>query len=439
MTLSLLLSAFAPAFGSNFTLHPGAVLTARDGTYFANGIGSPTVAYMPEGGRHGEGGYVMVFETRLEKSWMDRTFPSNDYSGCAQGTAWGLGIAVSEDGLDWRVVTGQPFVVPEPGSYYGCSAAHPSVIYDADAPGGPTLQVFFKAETAREGGGSNVQSGVGFAQARLTGNWTARSGWEVRLMSAPVLPLSTFGFPAVTRYGSTWSMWVAHVPSLYLATRSGDMPDLFTNPSATASFSLNPTPVMQPGATSWAPTRVYNPAVLCKDNAAYPYTMYVGGKGLDGFGGLLSGGWGEAISADGVSWFTGALPEVSWSTTEDWRHWDALLVQPGAGGLDPGPGTADYLVYYTVNVGGVNQVRFAYTASSWNEAETRSKVCTNSLMDAGFLARPLNPPGNPIEAPAEGGYNDSELAAAGCSLGGATGIGLAAMAPALLLARRRRR
>jgi hypothetical protein len=439
LSFAALILAPGLAAAQGFSLHPTPLLTPQPGTFYENGLGSPTVAYIPNGGSGGSGGYVMFFETRLSAAWLAENLPGQDYSLCAGGAAWGIGVAVSDDGVNnWTILGDRPLFIPEPGSYYGCIAAHPKALYDANASGGAKVQLFFKAETNRPTGG-NLQTGVGLAQVRRVGAWGSLAGWEVEPFSSPVLALTNFGFPAVVQHEGLWYMWVAQVPSVYLATRFGSLGDAFSAPGTVPSFNIQSSPAIAPGATIWTPSRVYNPAALCRNNSGTPFTLFVGGKDVDsGTGALVGGGWGSAISANGTDWFISAEPEFSWTSSNDWRHWDSLLVQPGANECDTGPANADYLVYYAINVASKNQIQFAYTASSWVKGDTRTKVCENTVANNDFAGQPMERPESPPVSPAIGGFDDAEGPGASCSTAQRAPFLLALLAPLGLVLRRRR-
>ncbi len=326
----LLLSTAGSAAAQDFTVHPGWLIEPQPGTFYENGVGAPSVAYDAASDT-----YVMFFETRK--------YPVLE--GCTGG-GWVIGTSTSSDGLTWS----EPTVALEPqaGSYFSCQAAHPLVVKD-----GNTWKVWFKAvqrgdacDSGTPSWGCNTQTGVGYMSNDGTG-WT--------VSSEPVVNVSGFGFPAVTKVGNTWHMLLTKIPDIHHTT-------------STDGVNWGPLSVaLKAGFTAWTEDRAFNPAVVCEDIATrHSMTLFIGGKDLqDGGTTILSGGWGMALSGDGDKWYVGAEPKFSWFGDLSWRHWDAIRV-----------GDDDYLVYFSEkNSSNQNRVGIAYTTPSWNESLISDRIC----------------------------------------------------------------
>lgn len=123
MWLAMLLGGKTAA-AQTWSTEATGVLVPEAGTITENGVGSPTVVWDPVIAR-----YVMFFETQTGDVTAD----------CPVGQ-WSIGVAASDDGLNWDVWP-DPVVSPTPDTPYRCVAAHPSVTLD-----GSTVRLFFKAE-----------------------------------------------------------------------------------------------------------------------------------------------------------------------------------------------------------------------------------------------------------------------------------------------------
>jgi hypothetical protein len=311
---------------------------ARDG-YMANGVGAPSVAYDTVRGR-----YVMVFEVRL---------PESD-PNCPVGR-WGLGLAVSTDGINWTAGA-SPLFEPKDGTYFSCVAAHPTVFF---GEGADQIVVLFKAEQgldACDGGtpswGCEQYTGVGRMRARFQPAGGVSRTYHT---AEPVLALDeNFGFPKVVRSAGVWYMMLTKRPSAFMAT-SGALSD----------FTLIPEPVLEPGLTSWTEDELFNPAMVCEDSPIFPLTSYVGGRDTNVIGMVEYAGWGKAISSTGIDWLLGAAPYFEWVDDSEWRHWDVLRV-----------GASDQLVFFSEKDGtGRNRIRLATTTPVWSDADVYTKVC----------------------------------------------------------------
>ena len=433
LTLAVALLAPSLASAQSFFTVP-AIVTPQDGTYYENGIGSPSVAHL------GEDDYIMFFETRLSTDYL--TANSIDASGCRNGAVWGVGVAHSTDGRAWTV-SDEPLVVPQTGTFYSCVAAHPSSLVE-----GGNVYLYFKAEQLDvpcPGGvgepvwGCDRQVGVGVTQ--YTFNATSPSFGSV---SSPAIALNTsgFGYPSVVKVGTTYRMFISKIPSLYKATG--------TTPT---DFSLSGTASISPGSVTWTPDRVFNPAAFCNNESGYPYTIYLGGKDLDASGAINDGGWGRTISPDTVEWFTATNPSVSWSGSSEWRHWDALRVGISGGSCDGGPASEQVLVYYSdKDANNRNQVGVAYTsntvlssgAAPWDgngfsTAAPMSKVCSAAPADADGYFQEFGAANDTAGAWDESwNLDDEQAGAASCSTVPAGLAGLFGLMLPIALIRRRR-
>ncbi len=350
ITLGLTTSAANAQVAGDFDVWPDVLMSANSGGngYMVNGIGSPSVTYDSNRDR-----YLMVFEVRL---------PATD-PNCPAGL-WGLGIAESPDGISWTPQS-TPLLEPQPGSYYSCVAAHPSTMYDVK---NKRLFVFFKAEqdsAACDAGpqawGCNRYTGVGQIEVKYFNNGNVKT---VRTEATPTLVVGqNFGYPKVIRTpagnNTGYYMLLTRRPDAYLArgTANADRID----------WTLTGTPVMQPGTVSWAMTELINPALVCEGTATYNYSSFIGGRTI--LGGLIdAGGWGKSVSDDSTNWLFGADPIFSFNGAAPFRHWDVLRV-----GSNPG---ADYLVWFSEKDGNnKNQIRFATTTATWNNADVYDRQC----------------------------------------------------------------
>lgn len=324
-----------------FTIDPAVLLNSSAASYTNNGVGSPAVAWDSDRSR-----YVMVFETSLDN-------PANPGSSCPVGT-WGLGMAFSTDGINWTTTPG-PILEPTAGTYYACVAAHPTVMYNNDR-----LRVWFKAE--QEGTGTadlSRYTGIGHVEIVFRSTGTIQS---VTPSNNPAFATTNFnvGNPKVVANGGNLNMLVNLYPNMYFAVRSG-----VSIPTGFFLANLG-SPVLTPNGSTplWYKDEVFNGALVCEDDPTFPLLAFQGGRNYNA-GSIINAGWGESISADGLSWTLATTEYFSWANNDDWRHWDALRV-----------GTSDYLVFFAEkDGGGRNQVRLAYTNPSWNPADTYDKVC----------------------------------------------------------------
>ncbi len=319
---------------------PGYALSPVPGTFYQNGIGSPTVVR-----RNLHDDYVMFFETNTGTA-----------DNCPVGT-WGIGVATSPDGWNWTVRGNAPVVPPRAGTYFSCVAAHPTAVLDE---GGTHIHLWFKGEQGNDCDtenpptwGCDRYTGVGYA-AMNGNNLTAP---PVTHNAEPIQMGDVFGFPSVTRIDGTWTMLLQKYPNFYKATA----------PAPEGPWTLDAEPTMEIGITPWSATELFNPSLICEtdtDPTVFPYTNWFGGRTRSSqWGPITDGGMGKAISADAQTWFLGATP-FSIANDDDWRHWDSVRV-----------GT-DYLVWYSQkDPSGKNNVGLAGTVDQWDDTAISTRIC----------------------------------------------------------------
>jgi hypothetical protein len=353
--LGILLSG--PASAQDLTTHDTWLLEPQPGTFYANGIGSPTVAYDDVVGE-----WVMYFETQYGPIDPE----------CRQGR-WGIGRATSPDGFDWSV-DADLVLSPAADTYYGCVLAHPTVLFDGDQ-----WHLWFKAHQSSEPcvdsglpeptWGCEAVTGVGYA--------TSPTGTNFNVTPQPIINLSSFGFPTVTRVDGVYRMLLA------FSNARNQIFELWQSVSLDdgATWST-PQYVIGPGFALWVENEIYNPSLTCDEDIttpAGPYILFAGGRNRDqnpdGSTLLLTAGMGRAYSNDAVNWFWDeGEPLISWnlatSTPErDWRHWD--VVRNGD----------DFLFFFSEKDDeGRNRVGLAYTypgqQAELDTTEVANRICS---------------------------------------------------------------
>jgi len=327
----------APATAQSFTRAPGWHIAPQAGTYTEGGIGAPSVVF-----RKKYGDFVMFFEAKVAAADAD----------CMVGY-WGISTATSPDGLNWTVAATQKLPNID-GSFFECVAAHPSAVLDDN---GEDIHLWFKGEQGTQAcvdgdkpWGCRQYTGVGYAKFDKNLNMTTSS-------AEPVLDESaTFGFPAVVRVDDGWKMMLARYPAFYLAT--SDQPD------SGWTFANGGAPVMSPGVTSWAQDELFNPALVCDNEAQFAYKVYLGGRNFgNSWPNIEFGGWGDAISQEAVSWFINGAPHFNWAGNDAWRHWDGVRVGD------------EMLIWFSEKEGGKNHIGFGYTSATWDEHDIQSRLC----------------------------------------------------------------
>jgi hypothetical protein len=312
--LPLLAAVMSPlALGQEITIHEGWLLQPQPGTFYANGIGSPTVAYDEAADQ-----WVMFFETQFGGA-------DND---CRVGR-WGVGRATSPDGLSWTIDPNM-VIEPDPATYYDCVVAHPTVLYD-----GTTWHIWFKAHqqntacvdtgVPEPAWGCGAVTGVGYA--------SSTDGRQFTVSDAPIINLSAFGFPTVTRVDGTYRMLLA------FSNERNQIFELWQSVSTDdgATWST-PQFVIGPGFSDWVEDEIYNPELVCDEAAVGgPFILYAGGRDTEPSPGgpprLQTAGMGRAFSTDAVTWaWDGTEALIEWNLAppppalpdRDWRHWDVV-------------------------------------------------------------------------------------------------------------------
>jgi hypothetical protein len=345
LVVATLFSAPAQAQSATWTFLPGAVLSPQASIPWASqSIGAPSVAYDSIRNR-----YMMMFETRL---------PGTD-ANCPQGL-WGLGLATSPDGITWTI-NPLPIIAPNGtnGNYWECVAAHPAAVFVDDGVNGH-LQVYFKAEQGVDGCPSDPAScqysGIGRLRVNLDASG-APSGLSVQ--ANPPLPFSAGqvgGFPRVVQDAGTYVLAVQRYPDIHV----------------TSSIAFTAFPPSSPVVTvaqyspfvSWVQDEFFSPTLVCDDSRAFPFAMFLGGRDTS-FASIKTGAMAKAISSTPSFWALSTTPDFSWSTNNEWRHWDVQRLTTG-----------DYLIWFSEKDGsGNNFIRFGGTTLSFNIADTQGKVC----------------------------------------------------------------
>lgn len=346
-----LLTCATPAAAQTFTTQSSPVLSPQPGIPFASrSIGAPAVAYDSIRDR-----FLMAFESLTPNTDPD----------CPQGI-WALGLAASDDGVDWTVL-GTPMVLPSPGSstYYSCVAAHPAAVFNPAGNG--SLYVLFKAEEDESSCASSPYptcpyTGIGRVRVAFNAGGGVSS---VNISSTPVLTLNgPGGHPSFVLNNGTFAMLYQRYPDLYRTSSSNI--NSFSNGALTfdASAAWGDDPSDTAAGNGWVHDEFKSPSVLCDDSKLFPFAAWVGSVDTN-FGTVLQGAWGKAISTTGVSWNLASTASTSWEDNDDWRHWDMLRLVTG-----------DYLVWYSKKNGsGVSEIYFGGTTLSFNNSDVESRIC----------------------------------------------------------------
>jgi hypothetical protein len=316
--------------------------------YMATSVGSPAVVYDSIRGR-----WFMLFETKTA------TVDAN----CPQGV-WGIGAAVSADGINWTPYASALLnPVPSGTRFWNCAASHPTAVFLPNGNG--QIIAFFKAEQADDAcsvvapsWGCNVKVGFGRAQIFLNASGDPS---VIGLSGTPVhVPTTTnFGFPKVVKVGNLYRILYQAYPDI-VSTSSA----LLTSfPAATLEIDLVNG---EKYGTTYAIDEWFNPAFVCDDDPTFEYATFVGARNTNA-GTVIEGAWGKAIRDvwTGGSFALDLTPQVTWSTDDEWRHWDVTRLS-----------TDEYLVWFDEKDGsGNNFIRFGGTDLAFNNSDAVSKVC----------------------------------------------------------------
>jgi hypothetical protein len=339
-----LLAAAAHAQDS-FTIQPEILIEANaafgDG-HLTNGAGAPTVFW---DSFHSQ--YVMIYESRL---------PETD-PNCTVGK-WGLGVAFSDDGVDWDPRTTR-LLNPLTNSFYECVVAQPTAFQVLTG----YAVIYFKSEQGADAcdvttpsWGCNRFTGVGRMLMYFNADGSVK---KTVVDTTPKLNIQVeSGRPKVTYKVNKYYLMHERRPAIWTATAS-TIAVKFTGASET----------MTPGDVAWAPDEFFNPAVICEDAADFPLTTYPGGKLLDGeVPALISeANMGKAVSADGFSWLFNADPYFTWDDELQFRHWEVLRFIDNSG----------YLLYFSEKdpATGNPRIRIGTTTDTWSGSNIHAKRC----------------------------------------------------------------
>lgn len=314
------------------------------GTYLEHNVGSPTVTYDADTDR-----FVMFFEYRGDWGVPSRC------AGSA-GTTWGIGRATSSDGLHWTA-DAAPVLEPLAGTFWGCAAVHPTVVYEG--PG--RWHLWFKAFDE-----SGV-TGIGYASSADGVSWTTSLEPALSVHTDPTP--EDFGWPRVVQVSGTWLLFMNYGDNgITVATaREPGGPFAWEGPRGRTALGV--------GSASWMEDELIVADIACRDEPAdHPFDLVFGSHDRD-----PGDFWGAPLSRS-IAWATGhgvedwTLPDApitTWSQAEildhtAWRSWSALPI-----------GDADYLFFYQQHDGVGNQVGLAHTlpSTSWDRSQIRGDVC----------------------------------------------------------------
>lgn len=331
VAFALLAALGGVAHASSIQIQPGTVLQPAPGSFYENGVGAPSVAYHP-----GLGLFVMVFETRL---------PTTS-ANCPVGQ-WALGIAFSQNGVNWQVDT-EPLLEPAAGTYYSCVAAQPAVLFD-----GVTWRVWFKSEQGNDAcavdepvWGCNRQTGIGYFEL------DDQSGL-VTVSDEPAIAGPGMSYPSVAILEDGWHMALTVYNEVYVGTSADGL-----------AWTLEPDAVFPKGVETWGMSEMINPVLACREGISTPIFMSYGGRTTSGTD-ITSAAWTIGRSPDGLTWTADPTTVVEWTGGDQWRHWDLMRFARN-----------DYIVWFTEKDGtGKVRVRLGYTRPSWSPRKLSPRIC----------------------------------------------------------------
>ncbi len=302
----------------------GCLIEPVTGTFYENGVGSPTVTFDPVLDQ-----WVMFFETKTDAATTE----------CPAGL-WAIGRATSYDGMDW-VVDDEPVLEPEAGTYYSCVAAQPSVMMHDGV-----YHLAFKGHQeagACDGGttpawGCNEVTGIGYG--------TSSDGTSFTIDAAPAANAKRVGYPSIVRVDGTDTIFFSHTAL--------DQHDVWMIEKDAVGDWTTKSKVAEAGVQSWAMDELFNPAAACVASGVAEVDLFVGGRDRTNWN-IDEAGMGRALDdvADGYD-FTLGDSIVSWDATDvaanaDWRHWDVL------------PYNGGHIFFYAAkNASGKNRVCLAH-------------------------------------------------------------------------------
>lgn len=430
LAFAWLLAAAPLGHAQQLTVHDGWLIEPADGSFYENGVGSPTVAY-----DRANDTWVMFFETRFEA-------PD---SLCSIGQ-WGIGRATSPDGLTWTVDDTMT-IAPTADTFYGCVLAHPTILYD-----GERWRMWFKAQQpsnacadgAKPWGCTQV-TGVGYAEST--------NGLDFVVDPEPMLNLTSFGFPTVVEVDGILRMLLA------FSSQANTIYELWETVSLDdgASWSA-PEVVVQPGFATWVEDEIYNPALVCTNEPPFRFVLWAGGRDTErpvgGAPRILTAALGLALSENGVDFAWDAnSPYVLWDLDpeppaqpdRDWRHWDVVRIED------------DYLLFFSeFDERERNRVGLAYTydapQAAFRERRISDRICSTPEeqdtalepvdSDTDTDADSDTDDTEPVETDESDETDtdvDAEPAGCGCAAPGAPPVAGLVLGVVALAARRRRR
>lgn len=374
----------------------GWLLSAEDDTFYQSGIGAPTVTYDESNSQ-----WVMYFETKfapynltgsgeeklvaavpqLELAWGEGNAPEASRCMIPGVGFWGLGRATSPDGLNWTLDE-EPVLLPQADTFYECVIAQPTVIKDDEG-----FHIWFKAHQRRNacpsgsGTGTPVQPAWGCEEITGVGYAFSEDGINFEVPNElPEVPLSDFGFPAITIVDDVYYMLTAH--------RSGGTGnyDLWQSTSQDGGDTWSTvSQLISAGTQTWAADELYNPALTCESTGGnpleFPFALFTGGRQKTG-NTTDSAGLGRLYSQDWSNWLWDSQfnPYIEWTdltnpevpvTDKDWRHWDVVAIGD------------EYAVYYAQkDDSNRNRIGLAYTyttqQSSLPVLDVSNRRCTTT-------------------------------------------------------------
>lgn len=345
VAIGLLASAALAQTPGDFVIQPEILLEADAGFgdgHLTNGAGAPTVFW---DSFHSQ--YVMLYENRL---------PETD-ANCTVGK-WGLGVAFSDDGVNWDPRTTR-LLNPLTDSFYECVAAQPTAFQVLTG----YAVVYFKAEQGADACAVTTPSwgcgrftGIGRLLLYFNADGTVK---KTVVDTTPKINISVdSGRPKVAYKVNKYYMVHERRPAIWTAT-ANTIAVKFAGASETIT----------PGDIEWGPDEMFNGSVICEDADDFPLTVYPGGKLLDGEVPALitEAQLGKGVSSDGFSWLLNTDTYFTWNDELQFRHWEMLRLIDNTG----------YLLYYSEKdpVTGNPQIRLATTVDSWAGSNVHGKRC----------------------------------------------------------------
>ncbi len=318
-------------------------------------VGSPSVVLHEPYDRTSTDIMLMAYETQI----------GGPTANCPAGT-WGVGLAFKTGGGDTAALTDAgPIIQPAAGSYYGCVAAHPTIVQLSNGSSSLTQAwlVYFKAEQECAPGdaGCDRYTGLGKLVIRYQGSSVSggRRTYSYTLEGPDVSPVLTdvaqdMGYPKAAFVGGQYRIAFSQNPDIYLA--SSPFVDGFTAPT---------TPVLTAGTPgTWGEDELFTPSILCTGSSALK--MFPGGRSWDVSPSILTDVSVGLFESSDFSTFTETNAGPFLSTLDgdpEVRH----LHVASSGNY------AEYAFYFSSpNGSGGNEIRFAETSNyTWRTTDSR--------------------------------------------------------------------